>query len=91
MEFEWDAQKSNACYAQRGFDFRFAANVFFDPCRITMQDVRENYGESRYVTFGHIEGRLFCVVYTLRGETIRIISARKANSREVKKYGYRQR
>lgn len=90
MQFEWDDKKSNICYLQRGFDFRFAANIFFDPYRITVQDLREDYGESRYVTFGKIENRLFCVVYTLRGDIIRIISARKANSREVKKYGYRQ-
>lgn len=90
MEFEWDDKKSDACYLQRGFDFRFAADVFFDPCRITFQDVRENYGEPRYITFGKREDRLFCVVYTLRGNTVRITSARKANFREVKKYGYRQ-
>jgi uncharacterized DUF497 family protein len=47
---------------------------------------RWNYGEDRYQLLGSIETRVFFLVYTLRGETIRIISARKANRREVQRY-----
>jgi uncharacterized protein len=44
---------------------------------------RWEYGESRYILRGTIDGRLFVLVFTRRAERIRIISARKANTREV--------
>lgn len=84
MEFEWDEDKSEACFQQRGFDFAYAAQVFFDPDRTIKPDTRRDYGEERYQLYGHIEGRLYVVAWTLRQDVIRIISARKANQREVK-------
>ena len=50
-------------------------------------DDRFDYGETRQVAFGPIRGRLFVCVFVERGATRRIISLRKANSREVKSYG----
>lgn len=91
MNFEWDEAKSEACFAERGFDFAYAARVFFDPNRLIEADTRYSYGEDRYRLMGRIEGRLFVVVYTPRGDAIRIISARKANQREVKHYEDRTR
>jgi uncharacterized DUF497 family protein len=84
VEFEWDEAKSEACFRERGFDFAYAA--FADPGRLVRQDDRHSYGEDRYQLTGLIEGRLFLVVYTTRKSAVRIISARKANSREVKQY-----
>jgi uncharacterized protein len=86
MEFEWDGTKSEACFAERGFDFAYVVRAFLDSNRVVRPDYRRSYGEDRYQLLGSIEGRVFCVVYTLRGRTIRIISARKANRREV--HGY---
>jgi len=86
MEFEWDHNKSQRCFTERGFDFAYAVRVFFDPDRIVQKDSRYDYGETRYQLTGEIEGRLFVVIYTLRNNAIRIISARKANKREVKHY-----
>lgn len=86
MKFEWDTQKSETCFANRGFDFAYAARAFFDPGRMVRRDERHDYGETRYILFGLIEHRLFCVVFTVRRGRIRIISARKANLREVKVY-----
>lgn len=86
VRFEWDASKSEACFKERGFDFAYAASAFADPCRQVSLDNRRSYGEDRYQLNGLIEGRLFVVVYTTRRNVIRIISARKANSREVKQY-----
>lgn len=86
MQFEWDDEKSEATREKRGFGFEEIAGVFADPCRFTFPDERFEYGEDRWLTFGEIEGRLFAVAYTMRGETIRIISARKANERERRKY-----
>ena len=86
MNFEWDEIKSMRCFAQRGFDFAYAAWAFFDPNRIVITDNRRSYGEERYQMMGMIEQRLFVVVYTPRHNAMRIISARKANQREVRHY-----
>ena len=86
MNFEWDEAKSEACFAQSGFDFAYAARAFFDPDRIVQADTRHSYGEERYQLMGRIEQRVFVVVYTTRPSALRIISARKANQREVRHY-----
>lgn len=86
MNFEWDDAKSEACYRERGFDFAYVARAFFDPNRLVRADIRHSYGEERYQLMGKIEQRLFVVVYTPRHNVMRIISARKANQREVKQY-----
>ncbi len=86
MEFEWDEAKSDACFVQRGFDFAYAIRAFLDPNRIVGRDRRWDYGEDRYRLLGTIEGRIFVVVFTVRNSAIRVISARKANKREVWEY-----
>ena len=88
MEFEWDDAKSDARFAERGFDFAYAVQVFLDPDRLIEIDNRFDYGEPRYRLLGQIEGRLFLVVYTPRGDAFRMISARKANAKEVAHYGH---
>jgi len=91
MDFEWDEAKSEACFRDRGFDFAYALRAFLDRDRLVQQDVRRSYGEDRYQVTGKIEGRLFVLVYTPRQGAIRIVSARKANQREVKQYENRTR
>jgi uncharacterized protein len=86
MEFEWDEEKSDACYVGRGFDFAYIVAAFFDNNRLIRHDKRSDYGEERYQLLGKIDGRLFFVAYTHRKHAIRIISARKANSREIRDY-----
>jgi uncharacterized DUF497 family protein len=86
MNFEWDGSKSEACFQQRGFDFAYVARAFFDSNRVVSEDNRHSYGEARYRLMGMIEQRVFVVVYTPRSRATRIISARKANQREVKDY-----
>lgn len=86
MEFEWDQNKSDACFLERGFDFAYVAHAFFDNDRLIHKDMRFDYGEDRYQTLGAVEGRVFFVAYTIRGLVIRIISARKANKKEVQNY-----
>ena len=58
----------------------------FDGWCLTFEDQRIAYGEQRYITLGHLEGRLVVIAHTPRGENIRIISMRKANNRERKAY-----
>lgn len=89
MEFEWDKAKSERCRRERGFSFADMLPAFSDPERLVEPDSRYEYGEERLCLYGKIEGRLFVIVYTVRDETIRIISARKANKREQKRYGDR--
>ncbi len=86
MEFEWDEAKSNACFEERGFDFAYALHVFLDSERLVRKDRRWDYGEDRFELTGEIDGRVFVLIYTVRGASIRIISARKANRREVNDY-----
>ncbi len=86
MDFEWDDAKSDACFTERGFDFAYAAQIFLDPARVIRPDTRLSDGEERYQLIGAIQQRIFVVVYTPRGNAIRIISARKANKREVIRY-----
>ena len=60
--------------------------MFKDPLAIESLDDREDYGEDRFVIIGMVDGRLLFVAYTLRGETIRIISARGAEPHEQRQY-----
>ena len=91
MEFEWADAKSDACLAHRGFDFAYAIGAFLDNDRIVGRDRRWDYGEDRYRLLGAIESRVFVVIYTMRGTTIRIISARRANRKEVREYEHNAR
>ncbi|MEY4420275.1 MAG: hypothetical protein RLZZ498_871 [Pseudomonadota bacterium] len=86
MNFEWNEAKSQACFDERGFDFAYAAEAFFDPHRLTRKDLRYSYGEERFQLLGEIDSRIFVVIYTPRPQATRIISARKANAREIKQY-----
>jgi uncharacterized protein len=86
MEFEWDQDKNDACFTERGFDFAYVLSAFIDTDRLIHKDTRWDYGEDRYRLLGAVDGRVFFVVYTIRGTVLRIISARKANQREVSDY-----
>lgn len=63
------------------------AEVLFNGPHTSVGDSRFDYGETRQIAFGFINRRLFVCVYTDRDEERRVISLRKANSREVKRYG----
>lgn len=66
-----------------------AAELLFDGPYVEEEDTRHNYGETRFTATGPIAafgGRIFVVVYTWRENVRRIISFRKANDREVRKY-----
>ena len=90
MEFEWDTSKAQSNQSKHGVCFEDAAQVFLDPNRIETFDGREVYGEDRWKTVGRVSLALLAVVYTVRGqdgETIRLISARKADAYERTQYG----
>ena len=65
--FDCDLHKRNKILLERHFDLRDVAHVFADPQRIEFIDRRFDYGEERRVTIGTALGRVFTVVYTMRG------------------------
>jgi uncharacterized protein len=83
--FEWDEEKRQETLLQRGIDFLYAAQIF-EGNVVTIVDDRQDYGETRYLALGILGGDIFAVVYTLRGENIRLISARKARKKEYERY-----
>jgi uncharacterized DUF497 family protein len=85
VRLEFDPAKSAKNERERGLPFA-AAGRLFDSIRLEWEDRRKDYGEVRYTTLGEIEGRTFCASFTRRGESIRIISFRKANARETRRY-----
>jgi len=85
VEFQWDEMKSRENLRKHGLCFEDAAGIF-EGETVTFLDDRFEYGEKRYLTLGTLDGRVIVIVHTLRGETIRIISMRKANGREKKIY-----
>jgi len=85
VEFQWNEMKSRENLRKHGLCFEDAAGIF-EGETVTFLDDRFEYGEKRYVTLGALDGRVIVTVHTQRGETIRIISMRKANGREKKIY-----
>lgn len=71
---------------ERGIDFADVLVAFVDPDRRVVEDTRKDYGETRYNMLAKVEGRVFHLTYTERGEVTWIISARKANKREQRRY-----
>jgi uncharacterized protein len=85
-DFEWDDAKASTNLRRHKISFREARRVFDDMFVVIDQDTSGDYGEDRFLATGIVEGLLIVVVYTERGERIRIISARKANSHEQREY-----
>jgi uncharacterized DUF497 family protein len=86
MDIEWDAQKAAENLRKHGVGFPEAIRIFHDPHRIEREDTRMPYGETRMQVIGLVSVRVLVVIYTLRADRIRIISARKANQRERRAY-----
>lgn len=92
MSFEWDNDKNQSNTTKHGISFEEAIAIFDDPHLLTFEDNRFEDGESRWISIGRIllitqeKMAIIVVVYTDRGEATRIISARKANEREKKRY-----
>lgn len=83
MRFEWDPAKAAANLAKHGVSFEEAATVFRDTLSLTGSDPDHSVDEERFVIFGlSANARLLVVSHAERDDTIRIISARTADSRE---------
>jgi uncharacterized protein len=83
VRFEFDPAKNERNIKERGISFALSAEFDWTTALVLRSD---RTGEARYMAVGEIEGRLHVLVYTKRGQALRIISLRRANSREVKRY-----
>lgn len=88
MEIECDPAKRAATLDARGLDMMRAGDVF-EGAHLTVEDDRQDYGEPRFITLGHLDGRMVVVAWTPRGSARRVVSMRKANERERRSYGPR--
>ena len=87
FDFEWDDDKAIINVSKHGVSFEEACTVFDDDLMVTEADWFHSNEEDRYISIGlSLQGRLLLVSYTERVRAIRIISARKATSKE--KYSY---
>lgn len=82
--FEWDEQKRIQNLDKHHIDFIDAVHIFYDHGRIENENTR--HGECRYQTIGIVNEVVLFVVYTIRNNKIRIISARRASQDERKTY-----
>ena len=81
--FTWDERKRKVNLAKHGIDLRDAESIFDGPL-VTVEDTRENYGEPRFVSLGLLHGIPVSLVYTERGDSIHVISIRKALKHEAR-------
>jgi uncharacterized DUF497 family protein len=81
MSYEWDEQKRQINVKKHGVDFVDVPEIF-DGDIVTLPDERFDYGETRFIVIGILKSQVVVVVYTERGDNIRIISARKATKNE---------
>jgi uncharacterized protein len=85
VKIEFDPAKSARNAEERGLPFELAADLDWEAAH-TIEDQRRSYGETRYLAFAPMQGRLYVVCFCIRGDAFRIISFRKANRREERFY-----
>ena len=84
-KFEWDPRKEIKNVGKHGIDFTTASTIWTGPVYERLDD-RHDYGEDRYQAFGIVADRVLTVVFTWRGGTRRLISARRADRGEKELY-----
>jgi len=85
MFVTFDEGKRRKTLEERGVDMARAGEVFGD-MTLTIEDRRRNYGETRFQTVGLLDDRLVFIAWAPREDAIRVISMRKANDREQRKF-----
>ncbi len=83
--FEWDQTKRETVLRQRGIDFPVLALSLFDG-RPIMTIPSPRPAEERFITIGMVNGLIFALVWTRRGDAVRLITARRARDGEKDKY-----
>ena len=82
-EFEWDEGKRIATIEKHGIDFRDAALIFADRCVVKKA---RSETEKRYRATGLLNGAFVTVVFTMRGDVVRLVTARRARHDEIRAY-----
>ena len=85
MNVEWDPAKNWSNFRKHGINFEQVKAVFEDPARIDEYDDRD-YGEDRWIVIGAVGSVVVHVVYTIRNEDVRLITARRASTHEQTRY-----
>jgi uncharacterized DUF497 family protein len=87
LQFSWSERKAKLNLENHGVSFEEAATVFLDPLARLYDDPDHSASESRFLLVGHsLAGQLLLVVHAEKRDTIRVISARRATSRERRRY-----
>ncbi|MEM7539813.1 MAG: BrnT family toxin [Chloroflexota bacterium] len=86
INFEWDPKKASANQKKHGVSFNLACEVFFDPLLLAVDDEVTDDELREHVIGMTAKWQVLYVIYVLRGESIRIVSARKAQSHERRTY-----
>ncbi len=85
MEYEWDPEKAAANLRKHGIAFE-QVRAFEWSGALIRPDERYPYGEQRFYALGKVEERIFALIFVRRGGIVRVISFRKANDREKRRY-----
>lgn len=87
QSFEWDKGNLDKSYAKHGITPNEAEEIFLDENLGVVKDIKHSQKEDRFIAIGKsFENKILFVVFTLRKNIIRIISARMANKKERRKY-----
>lgn len=84
MDYEFDPAKDEANFEAHGL--RLSDFAGFDTATSTVEDKRVDYGERRLRAFGRIDGKGYCLVFTVREPVLRLISFRRAHEKEMRRY-----
>ncbi len=83
MAIIFDPEKSRANLEKHGISLARAVDL---EQAVAIEDNRRSYGETRIRAFGYIDGKPYCLVFTARGNDVRMISLRRARAKEIKRY-----
>jgi hypothetical protein len=86
VEYEWDPVKAQANLRKHKVPFLMACEAFKDGNRLERLDTSGDFDEERWIVLGRVGHTVLSVVYTQRGERIRLISARRADRNEQRTY-----
>jgi len=86
MQITFDPDKDAVNLKKHGLSLQFGTDILADPNVLDLPDVRWDYGEDRWIAYGRVGARIYVCVYAEYADHSRIISVRKANERETKRY-----
>ena len=87
LDFDGDETKARSKLAKHKISFEYATRVFAEEMRLDFDASHERDGEARRKAIGRTDGKLMAVVYVVRNGVVRIISARRANKKEERRFG----